>query len=345
MSFRHALAAALAFALPLSHAYAAEEAAPPTIRWELPWKAGTTLEYASEELTRSDLGQRLRTRSTSIATVRIGEVLDSGFVQTWSWRDYDYVVEEGDKAREAATRELNARMQDVALDVELDDQGSYVRLRNLAHITPRLRDTMRPMLLTGMEARLAAIADARLREDARKSAVAQVDGFLDRMFAPQMLETLLARNIQWYNGFSGIDIAPDQDYEAKVEVPNPAGGAGIPVTVTFSLSLSEEDPDDMYVVFEQTIDREHGGEAVAAIAESLLGSKLSAGQSPVDVSVIDQGMFVVHRPTGVPEMFEATRTVKLGDKQKIERLRLRLLNGKHDHQWRPDEDVAAGEGT
>ena len=128
-------------------------------------------------------------------------------------------------------------------------------------------------------------------------------------------------------------------------MPNPAGGAGIPVTVTFSLSLSEEDPDDMYVVFEQTIDREHGGEAVAAIAESLLGSKLSAGQSPVDVSVIDQGMFVVHRPTGVPEMFEATRTVKLGDKQKIERLRLRLLNGKHDHQWRPDEDVEAGEGT
>lgn len=341
MSSRHVLAAALLFALPFFHASAAEQAAAaPTIKWELPWKPGTALEYASEELTTSDLGDRLRTRSTSTATVRIAEVLDSGFVQSWSWRDYDYVVEEGDKAREAATRELNARMQDVPLDVELDAEGSYVRLRNLAQITPRLRETMRPMLLAGLDARLSAIADAALRADARKAAMAQVDGFLDRMFAPQTLETLLARNIQWYNGFAGIDIAPDQDYEAKVEVPNPVGGAAIPVTVTFSLSVSEEDPDDMYVVFQQTLDRENAGEAVAAIGENLLGMKLPPGQAMPEVSIIDQGMFVVHRPTGVPEMFEATRTVTLGEKHKVERLRLRLLNGDHGHEWRPDADEA-----
>lgn len=68
----------------------------------LPWKAGTTLEYAYEDLTTKDLDERERTRSTSIATVRIPQVLGKGFVQAWSWRDNLYVMEEGDQAEEVA---------------------------------------------------------------------------------------------------------------------------------------------------------------------------------------------------------------------------------------------------
>lgn len=345
MLLRRTLAAALLCALPIAHAFAAEESAVPTVKWVLPWKEGTTLEYASEDLTTKDLGERERTRTTSTATVRIDQVLDKGFVQTWAWRDYHYAVEEGDKAKQAQVRDYIAALQDLVLEVELDAEGSYAGLRNLDRITPRVREATRPMLVAGTEERLAAIADEGKREQARKDTLAQVEAALDRFLAPGVLEVLLARNIQWYNGLSGIDIEPDQDYEAKVELPSPVGGPAIPVTIVFSLSVSEEDPDDMYVVFEQKIDRENAGPAISAIVEGLFGLRLPTGPDAPEMSVVDDGMFVVHRPTGVPEMFESTRTVRMGDRSKVERHRLRLLNGDHEHFWKDEAEAAQGQGA
>lgn len=343
MTFRRTLAVALLCTLPFSHAFAAEEAVAPTIRWVLPWKSGTTLEYVSEDLTTSNVREPERTRTTSTATVRITGALKEGFVQTWSWQDTEFVVEEGDKSREAAMREVAAGLQDVVLDVELDAAGNYARLRNLAQITPRLREAMRPMALLGLDDNLAKIPDATKREEARKSATSQIGAFLDRMLAPALLETMLARNIQWYNGFVGIDIEPDQDYEAKVALPNPMGGEPIPVTLTFSLSVVADDPDDLFVAFEQKLDRGNAGAAVTAIIEGLLGDKLPGDRKPLDISVVDEGLFVVHRPTGVVEMFESTRTVQAGARSKVERHRLRLTNGEHDHVWRDEQNEAGSE--
>jgi len=342
MPLRRSFAAALLCALPIAHAFAAEPAAAPTIKWVLPWKAGTTLEYAYEDLTTKDLGGRGRTRSTSTATVRISQVLDKGFVQTWSFRDNLYVVEEGDKAEEAAMRKFSAALQDVVLEVQLDAEGSYGSLRNLGQITPRLREAMLPAITAGMDEKLAAISNESKREEARKAGQAQAGAILDRMLAPAVLEVLLTRNIQWFNALSGIDIEPDQNYEAKVELPSPVGGPAIPVTIVFSLSVSKEDSDDMYVVFEQTIDRENAGAAVSAMVESLFGFKLPSGKDAPEMSIVDDGMFVVHRPTGVPEMFESTRTVKYGERSKVERHRLRLLNGEHEHVWKDEPEGAQG---
>ena len=337
MSLRRTLAVALLCAQPFSPVFAAEDAAAPAIKWVLPWKQGTTLEYAWEDLTTNSLNKPERTRSTSTATVRITEASKKSFVQTWSWRDSKHVVEEGDKAAEAAMREFAAAMGDVTLEVELDAEGNYARTRNLAEIAPRLREAMRPLVLAGVESNLARISDADQRAEARKAAMAQIEGYVDRMLAPAVLETLLTRNIQWYNAFVGIDIEPDQDYEAKIELPSPLGGAAIPVTITFSLSVSEDDPDDLVVVFEQKIDRENGGAAVTALLEGLLGTTLPKDQKKLELSIVDEGLFIVHRPSGVVEMFEATRTAQFGDKNKIERHRLRLTNGEHDHVWRDEQ--------
>lgn len=344
MSFRRPFAVALLCALPYSHAFAAEEAAVPTVKWELPWKVGTTLEYATEDLTTSNLGKPERTRATSTATVRVTETRKEGFVQAWSWRDEAYVVEEGDKAQEAQMRDFAAAMGNVTLEVELDAAGNYARTRNLAEIAPRLRQALRPLVLAGLNDGMDKIADAAKREEAHKAAVAQVEGLVDRMLAPAVLENLLTRNIQWYNGLVGIDIEPDQNYEAKVEVPSPVGSAPIPVTVTFSLSVSKDDPDDLYVVFEQKIDRENGGAAAMAMIEKLLGTALPKDQKKLEISIVDEGLFVVHRPTGVVEMFEATRTVQAGDKSKVERHRLRLTNGEHEHVWREVQDETGDAG-
>jgi hypothetical protein len=342
MSLRRTLAVALLCAQPFHLAISAEDKSAPTVEWVVPWKQGTVLEYALEDLTINALNRRQRTRATSLATLRITKASKSGFVQAWSWRDTGYVVEEGDKAEEAALAKLAAAMEDVSLEVELDGAGNYTRTLNLAEIAPRMRDAMRPLVLAGAEASLAKIADASKREEARKFAIPKVEAILDRTLAPAVLENLLTRNIQWYNAFVGLDIEPDQDYEAKLELPSPLGGAPIPVTLTFSLSISKVDPDDLAVVFEQRVDRENGGAAVTAMVEALVGTALPKEQM-LELSIVDEGMFIVHRPSGVVEMFEASRTVKLGERSKIERHRLRQTNGAHNHVWR-DEQADPDEG-
>lgn len=344
MWFRRTLGAALLCALPPTHAVAADAAPATTVAWVLPWEAGTTLEYASEDLTVSDLAERERTRSTATATVRIVDAGEQGFVQSWSWDDSSFVVEEGDKTREAATREFNARMQDLPLEVELDRAGNYVRVHELERAIPRLREVTRPLVLANLEARLAQVPDAKLRRQARRAATAQVEEFLDRMLAPARLEVLLARNIQWYNAFTGIDGESGQEYTARTQLPNPDGGAPIPAEITYSLSAFDDDPEDLYVVFRQQIAPEYGGAAKVAIVEGLLGIRIE-GASDADIAIADEGMFAIHRTSGVVEMFETTRTVRLGEKTRTERHRLRLLNGEHAHAWREDGGEGAGAGA
>ena len=82
MSYRRTIAAALLCALPIAHVAAAEEeSAAATVQWVLPWADGTLLEYAAEELTTSDVGERQRLRWTSTTTVRTRPGADAGFVQ------------------------------------------------------------------------------------------------------------------------------------------------------------------------------------------------------------------------------------------------------------------------
>ena len=121
MPIRRALAAALLCTLPFAHARAAEEAAPvETVGWMRPWQPDTLLEYASEDLTTSELGEREVTRATATATVRIAEARQDGYIQAWWWRDAQYAVEAGDKHQEAAMRQFAAAMGDVTLEVDLD---------------------------------------------------------------------------------------------------------------------------------------------------------------------------------------------------------------------------------
>lgn len=61
----------------------------------------------------------------------------------------------------------------------------------------------------------------------------------------------------------------------------------------------------------------------------------------VAFSMLDEGLFIVHRPTGTVEMAEFTRTTKVGDKVKVERNRMRLTNGEHEHVWRDEGQAAA----
>lgn len=342
MPIRRTLAVALLCALPVLPAFAADEAAAaPTIKWVNPWKAGTTLTYAAEDIEiEIKAGNRQHDRTTSNETVRITQATADGFQQTWTSTDPRYDVIEGDKSLEPAMRDMAAKLEDLAVVIALDKDGNYAKMENVAEVASRLREATRPIVALSFEQQIAK-QDGKVDEEARKKAAALMEGVLDRMTQPAMVEAMVGRDIQSYNGFVGIDIEPDQAYELQTELPNPMGGPSFPAKLTFSLSVSEEDPDDLFVAFEQTIDPEKGAKAAQAVAESLIGEehkdKLEGAIKAIDIK--DEGLFVVHRPTGVVEMFESTRTTKIADQEKIERRRMRLTNGEHEHLWKDEQET------
>ena len=304
MLFRRTLAVALLCALPVA-AFAAE--APATVKWPMPWKLGTTLKYATEDTT-DDLtkAQPKRTRSTSTDIVRISEAKADGFVQTWSGTFDTFEVLEGDKAEEAQMKAFAKALEDVALEASLNAGGNYTNLRNIDVIAPRVRTAMTPLYDGMLAIELKKIADDEAREAARKEGKARMDGMLDAMTAPAVLETMLARNIAWFNGFVGVDVEPDQMYEADVQLPNPLGGEALPGKLRFQVSLSEDDPDDLYVDYEQALDMEKTTVLVGQLMEKMSGQKMTeADLAKLNLDGKDTGLFVVHRPTGIVEMFEA----------------------------------------
>ena len=343
MSSRRAFAAALLCALPAVPAFAAGEAAPvPTVAWVLPWKAGTSLVYAMEDTTRQLQGdKREHSRNTATATVRIEQASPDGFVQSWTATGSRFEVLEGDRSGEALMQQFGKAFDGVALEVELDAAGNYARARNIAELAPRLREAFLAGAALGLDQQLANL-DEDARAEARAKATERMRGIVDRMTAPAVLETMLTRNVQWYNGFVGIDIEPDQAYELVTDLPNPFGGPAFPATLTFSLAVSPEDPDDLFVTFDQSIDPEKGRTALIAATKALVGEDVPEGSmEDLAFSLRDEGLFVVHRPTGTVEMFEAIRTTRFGDREKVERHRLRLTNGEHEHVWRDEEDASA----
>jgi hypothetical protein len=237
-------------------------------------------------------------------------------------------------------RQAIASLVDVPLEVTLDKDANYAGLRNREAIVARLHKALRPLLAFGAEAELSQIDDTTKRDAARKDAHATVDATMASVFSPGIVEGLVGRTPQTYNGFVGIDLEPDQAYELETELPNPLGGAPFPAKLTLSLSVSKEDPDDMFVAWDQAIDGRRVGEASAAIAEKLGAKPADAGATPANVDIRDEGLFLVHRPSGVIEMFETTRTTTSEGYARVERTRMRLLDGEHEHVWRDEAGQA-----
>ena len=346
---RHPLSAALSCALLFASATLPAFAAEPVVsvakvKWVMPWKAGVALDYATESLTdETKDGARQRSRSTDVTHMRIKDANDQGFIQSWASDGVRYEVLEGNND-EAERRAFNAQVADLVMEVELNPDGNLIGMHNLDAILPRLRKATEQMARQQAEKEFAKIADPKAREAARAKAEEDLPRVVDRFLSPALVQGLLTRVVSNYNGFFGVEVEPDQSYELALELPNPIGGAPLPAKLTFSMSISEEDAEDLYVAYDVTVDAEKAAAMALKIGEKIADSKATdqdkAALKSLDIQT--EGLFVVHRPTGIIEMFEDTQTTVVGTTKKVERNRFRQLNGPHEHTWR-DEETPEGE--
>jgi len=324
-------------------AFAADDVAAdaPKVKWVLPWKADTALTYEVEDLeSQTGEGKSTRYRITSTEHVAIEEAGKDGFVQTWTSENARLEMLEGDSVLRSMMDQAQAgakALEGTALEVQLDNEGTYKGLRNLDAVTKRLRAAMAPMMLIAGEAQVAKIVDAKERDAARAKTKADMDGVLDRVFTPAMVEGMVTRNIQGYLSFHGIELEPEQAYELDTELPNALGGAPFPARMQLSMSVDEEDPEDLYVSYDVTVDPEAVARAATGVVEKFAGNALDGKQLVKKIDMTDAGLFVVHRRTGVVEMYETTRTTKAEGTTKVERHRMRLVDNEHGHYWKDAE--------
>lgn len=310
------------------------------IKLPLPWKQGEVLRYETERVkTETAPGKREKSVQTSKAAVEILEAGKDGYVQQWSWSGTKDEVLEGDKSMQAAMAEATAELEKIPLVVEMNAEGNYTGVRDLAAMGQRMVAVMRPMLVTQVDLELQkhmAGMDAAQRKQAQDRAVEGLDAFLKRFTEPKLLENLLTKDIQNVLAFTGTELENDQAYVLETVLENPTGGAAFPGKLTFGLYEDEEEPEDIWLEWTLEIDPVKGATAVWDTVERMYGRKISEAERkelPAEVSIIDKGFILFERSTGLPELYQNVRTTKFGENANYERNRMRLLERGHDHVW------------
>lgn len=314
-----------------------------------PWSVGQVLVYETEYLKQATApGKSEKVRSADTTEIRITQASVDGFVQQWVSRDTRVEVLAGDRAEADMMLAAGKAFEGHPLVVQLARDSTYVGIQNLDETGARLRGALQPLMLAGVDAgirkNLVAPVDAAKLAQVTAAARAQVEGVMTRLTSAPMLEAMLGQVIQSYNAFVGITLEPGAQYALETELDNPMGGSKFPATLQFHAYRSEDDPDDIFIEWETSIDPKKGLDATWQLVESLYGVKISKAdrkQLPRQISLVDAGFILFERGTGVIEMFENTRTTRLGDNLDVSRHRMRLVDSAHGHRWAAESDDQA----
>ena len=307
-------------------------AATPSIDLPSPWRAGLRLEYASESrIDATDAtGARERTRVADTTTISVVRAAP-GVVQDWTARNAVFEVLEGDPARAATQRATMAALDGFVLRLTVDGDRN-VHLDNLDALAERLRPVARQAMTRQAEAALAKMPEAE-REAARARLPSRVDAVLAQATAPEALDPVIGRQPRAYLAYVGVSLEPRRRVVRDIDLPLPDGGT-VPAKLTTQLLHDPAHRNHAIVLWRATIDPERGAQAAWALAQRLAGAPLAAGAGlPGELVVEDAGFVLIDRRDGVVELFENTRKVGYGAAIKVERQRMRLTSGSHDHAW------------
>lgn len=343
-------ASLLLLALCCTNAVAQEPAAAPpaeaapVIDLPLPWKVGQVLRYAYENTdAKQSPGKREKTRLTSITELRTRRADKDGFDVHWASHDTVYKTLEGDASLDALMAPAMGQMEQLPMEVVLDADGGYRAIRNIDQLSARMRVAMAPVAKASLEAglRAAGAPQAGSPEQRKAQAEALLKTYLDNISAPKLLEATATRQVRNIAFFNAGGLEDDAWYTLETELPNPTGGAAFPAKLEYGLWVSEDDPEDVYIRWTSTIDPVKGAAALADTVRRLFGEGLPLAPEdlPKQVAIEDAGLMLVHRPTGMVEMYEDERTTTFGKTRNYERTRMRLLDAGHGHEWADESNV------
>ncbi len=344
------------------------------LHWPMPWKAGDVWIYETENINEEQQGsQHQKLRITDTSEMRIAQSSAQDIVQTWTSTATKVETLAGDPKQTEDTTLLYDAMTALPIEVALDSGGHYLRVRNIDTVSERLRDATRKILRKGSLAAIEQKVWRSMTEAQRKQAMIEIDAnikpVLELITNPTVTERFMAQSFTNFNRFVGVDLQDGGRYrgEGRLDVPELAtsdlnaihgkdhdvNGHGVngddfngylPSVIEFGMTVSKDDPEDVFLIWNEKINPGKGRDAAWKASEKTGGRHKPESERiglPSDLSIIEEGAILFHRPTGAIEMFESTRTTIIGGQVKHERARMRLTNGGHQHQWRDTPSAAS----
>jgi hypothetical protein len=172
---------------------------------------------------------------------------------------------------------------------------------------------VRQTLTRQAESAVAKMPEAE-RGVARSRLPSRVDAVLAQVTAPAALDPVVGRQPRAYLAHVGESLEPRRRVVRDIDLPLPDGGT-VPAKLTTQLVPDPAHRNHAIVRWRAVLDRARG----ASLPDGLV--------------VEDAGFVLIDRRDGVVELFEDTRTVGHGAATKVERQRMRLTSGSHEHAW------------
>ena len=308
-------------------------AAADAIRWPVAWRAGDHWTYDTESLTREtdEKGTRV-TRNTDITDVRVLEAGAQGSAQSWTSRDSYIEAIEGDRSGTDAIAPALAAFDGFAVIFELDGDGHFSKVRNLAETGDKVRQVMLPLTGIDLDA-MATSIDPKLTQAQRAAVMAETRNRLDAMmrtiFDDPTVTAMTAGNLKTMTRFAGTDFVPGHHVRGAATIDTPLRGRPLAATRDVVATVDKRDPNLVRVRWTLTLDPAGDADALwdlqAELTRGGLRDSLHPQGRPVGLSLREDGALLFRRDTGVVEMVENTVVSDAGPEHHAEhRYRLRL---------------------
>lgn len=302
------------------------------IEWPLPWASGVSLDYdgSSERITEiKGVGNRVVT--TGVTRIRIIGEDAQGFVQSWTTLDSDTRYEKVSDTGQLMLQELTASMDGMPLEVRLATDGSYAGIVNLDAIHKRFSAMAKPQF-----ERILANGGKPLAAGVR----AGLQNVFDLLATRPVLEMQLSVLPMAYNFVSKGGLGLEHEYQYQDQGPNPQGGDAYPMTGRMTLHKDELHEGWLMLEWNLGIDREKGGEILAASARGLLGDAFLAdgGKEAQDAITrmagnIDIGSstrFRIDPATGIVQWMQLVQRKRVGERNEVRTTTLALRKDKYE---------------
>lgn len=325
------MVAGLVFALPGTEAKQFRKPPPKVVEWPLPWASGVSLEYdQSSERVVEVKGVGSRVTSSEVTRIAILREERSGFVQGWTTlavlgRSGDESVEER-RVRDELAREFGK----TTLEVSLARDGTYAGIANMEDLQRRFKTLA------------VKWRDAANSRSGPGKETAEARALRERLFSAYtsgpVLETQLSILPQAYNFVAGGGLGLDYEYEYQDEGANPFGGDAFPMTGRMSLSRDPLHEGWMMLEWTVGVDRERGGEVLAATVRKLMGTQAAQGegkpgqptleQATANIDIGSSTRFRIDPATGIVQWMQTVQRRRVGQRNEVLTTTLQLRKEK-----------------
>lgn len=325
------MVAGLFCALPGTQAKQFRKPPSQVVEWPLPWASGVSLDYdQSSERVVEVKGVGSRVTSSEVTRIAILREEKSGFVQGWTTLAVlDHSGDESIDERRLRS-EIEEAFGKTTLEVSLARDGTYAGIANMEELQRRFK----ALAVKWRDA-------ARARSGPGKE-TAQERALRERLFSAYtsgpVLETQLSILPQAYNFVAGGGLGLDYEYKYEDEGANPFGGEAFPMTGRMSLSRDPLHEGWMMLEWTVGVDRERGGEVLAATVRKLKGTQAAQGEDKPGQPTLEQATgnidigsstrFRIDPATGIVQWMQTVQRRRVGQRNEVLTTTLQLRKEK-----------------